>query len=244
MVGRISRGALMQELPQANPWWRTPCWATDDPHLSEVATAPFTWTPTVLDDVAPPNLYALRGPRRVGKSTVVKQAIARLLRQGVDPRRVFYFAADALGTYRDVINLFQTAATLFPDTADQPRYFFVDEISAVPEWQRGVKWLRDNTTNRRDCIVVTGSSARDIAAGTTFLAGRCCRWRSPTSSGAPASLSRRRRACPWTRSSAPTAARPARRRSSTSVRWSRRTRPTCSSAASRAPSSTTTGPRA
>ena len=172
MVGRISRGALMQELPQANPWWRTPRWAKDDPHLSEVATAPFTWAPTVLDDVAPPNLYALRGPRRVGKSTVVKQAIARLLQQGVDPRRVFYFAADALGTYRDVINLFQTAATLFPDTADQPRFFFVDEISSVPEWQRGLKWLRDNTTNRRDCIVVTGSSARDVASGTTFLAGR------------------------------------------------------------------------
>src|SRR5438128_4989978 len=172
MVGRISRGALMQELPQANPWWRTPRWAKDDPHLSEVATAPFTWAPTVLDDVAPPNLYALRGPRRVGKSTVVKQAIARLLQQGVDPRRVFYFAADSLGTYRDVINLFQTAATLFPDTADQPRFFFIDEISAIPEWQRGVKWLRDNTTNRRDCIVVTGSSARDVASGTTFLAGR------------------------------------------------------------------------
>ncbi|MGI8554334.1 MAG: ATP-binding protein [Dehalococcoidia bacterium] len=36
----------------------------------------------------------------------------------------------------------------------------------------GVKWIRDNTSAASDCIIATGSSARDIAAGTTHLAGR------------------------------------------------------------------------
>ncbi len=35
-----------------------------------------------------------------------------------------------------------------------------------------MKWVRDNTAVEGDCIVVTGSSARDIAGGTADLAGR------------------------------------------------------------------------
>ena len=53
---------------------------------------------------------------------------------------------------------------------DQPRYFFIDEVTSIPEWQRGVKWVRDNTRAAEDCIVCTGSSSSDIAAGTAYLA--------------------------------------------------------------------------
>lgn len=53
-----------------------------------------------------------------------------------------------------------------------PRYFLIDEITAVSDWQRGIKWLRDNTPVASDCVVVTGSSANDVAGGTFHLAGR------------------------------------------------------------------------
>lgn len=108
----------------------------------------------------------------MGKTTLLKQTITRLCGAGVDPRRVCYFPADALSTFTDLINLFQAARMLFPDLADVPRYFLIDELTAIPEWQRGIKWIRDNTPAVGDCIVATGSSARDIAAGSVHLAGR------------------------------------------------------------------------
>lgn len=172
MVRRVQRASLLHDLTTTNPWWTDPSWEIRDPHLRAAQAAPFEWQPGVLSDVAPPNLYTLRGPRRVGKTTVVKQTIARLVRSGVDPRRICFFAADALADYRDLINLFQAARLLFPDLGDVPRYFFVDEVTAVAEWQRGVKWVRDNTLAADDCIVATGSSAGDVAGGTTYLAGR------------------------------------------------------------------------
>jgi len=162
----------VQALTRANPWWTNKNWDAADPQLIAAARAPFERVPRVLADIGPPNLYTLRGPRRVGKSTVLKQTIARLCAEGVDPRRICYFAADALSSFTDLINLFQAARMLFPDLADQPRYFLLDEVTAIPEWQRGVKWVRDNTLVAGDCVVATGSSARDIAAGTTYLAGR------------------------------------------------------------------------
>lgn len=172
MPARAQRGTLVQALTRANPWWTNPQWQITDPQLTAAWRAPFAWTPRVLADIAAPNLYTLRGPRRVGKSTVLKQTVARLCAEGVDPRRVCYFAADALSTFQDLINLFQAARMLFPDLGDQPRYFLLDEVTAIPEWQRGVKWVRDNTPATGDCLVATGSSARDVAAGTTYLAGR------------------------------------------------------------------------
>jgi predicted AAA+ superfamily ATPase len=140
--------------------------------LVAAARAPFERRPAILDDIAAPNLYTLRGPRRTGKSTVLKQTIARLCRDGVDPRRICFFAADALSTFNDLINLFQAALQLFPDLGDTPRYFLIDEVTVVPEWQRGMKWLRDNTPLANHCVVATGSSARDVGAGTAYLAGR------------------------------------------------------------------------
>lgn len=172
MVIRLTRGALLQQLTRVNPWWTQPRWAAADPQLTSAARAPFERFPTVLDDIAPPNLYTLRGPRRTGKSTVLKQTVVRLIAAGLDPRRICFFAADALSTFTDLINLFQAARQLFPDLGDAPRYFLIDEITAIPDWQRGMKWLRDNTEVAGDCIVATGSSARDIAAGTANLAGR------------------------------------------------------------------------
>ena len=171
MAIRAQRGPLIQELTRANPWWRGAAWEATDPQLIAAARAPFQRFPAVLDTITPPNLYTLRGPRRVGKSTVLKQTIVRLLSEGVDAQRIVYFAADALSTFTDLINLFQAALHLFPDQRET-RYFLIDEVTAIPEWQRGIKWLRDNTPVAGDCIVVTGSSARDIAAGTTHLAGR------------------------------------------------------------------------
>ena len=164
--------SFMHELTQLNPWWRTSQWQETDPQLRAAARAPFLRLPAVLDDISPPNLYTLRGPRRVGKSTVLKQAIARLCAQGIDPRRICYFAGDSIATPRDINNLFQAARQFFPDLGNAPRYFFLDEITAVGEWQRGLKWVRDNTLWGEDCIVVSGSSAHDIATGTTHLAGR------------------------------------------------------------------------
>lgn len=171
MTARARRGPLIQELARSNPWWTDPRWETSDPHVLAAARAPYQRRPAVLDDIAPPNLYTLRGPRRVGKSTLLKQTIARLSEK-LDPRRVCYFAADALSSFTDLINLFQAARLLFPDLGDAPRYFFIDEVAVIPEWQRGIKWVRDNSAASADCIVVTSSSARDVAAGSVHPAGR------------------------------------------------------------------------
>lgn len=172
MQGRLTRGMILQQLSRTNQWWTDQRWEHADIQLQTAARAAYQRRPEVLDDITPPNLYTLRGPRRVGKSTVLKQTISRLCGEGIDPHRICYFPADAIETSRDLINVFQAARQLFPDLGDTPRYFLIDEITTVRDWQRGIKWLRDNTPVAFDCVVVTGSSASDVAGGAFHLAGR------------------------------------------------------------------------
>ena len=146
-------------------------WERDDPDLRDAADAPFIYEPAPLAGLAPPGLYVLRGPRRVGKSVEVKRAISTAIAAGVNPRLVFFCSCDGL-TAQDLRRLIvvgqKDTATLEGD-----RYWFLDEVTAVSGWAAAIKELRDgDPVFRGSCVVLSGSSARDLREATKALAGR------------------------------------------------------------------------
>lgn len=155
-----------------NRWWRTPQgWELDDPDLRRLRDAPLQYEPDPLHDIVPDGLYVLRGPRRVGKSVEIKRAVVRLLSAGVDSRRILHFACDGL-TAADLRRLVRVGRDQLTRQVAEPRYWFLDEVTAVPEWFTAIKWLRDNTGLGEDCVVLTGSSARDLEEARKELAHR------------------------------------------------------------------------
>jgi predicted AAA+ superfamily ATPase len=167
----VNDGQLRRLLTDRSTWWRDPKWARDDPDLREVADAPFVYEPEPLADLRPSGLYVLRGPRRVGKSVEVKRAVSTAIGRGANPRLVFFCSCDGLRA-QDLRRLIvvgqRDTVTLSGD-----RYWFLDEVTAVPGWATVLKELRDgDPTFRRSCVVVSGSSARDLRDATKALAGR------------------------------------------------------------------------
>ncbi len=58
-------------------------------------------------------------------------------------------------------------------TLPGPRHWLLDEVTAVPGWSQTIKELRDqDTTFREACVVLTGSSARDLEQARKDLADR------------------------------------------------------------------------
>ena len=168
----MKRGEAQQTLAATNRWWRDPTgWTSDDPDLREARRAPFRYQADVLADLAQGGLYILRGPRRVGKTVAVKDAIRDLVASGTPPRRIVHMAADGLRS-RDLGLLVDAADALMP--AEGHRYWFIDEITGIVDgWPERVKWLRDNDARfRTDTVVLTGSSAADLNQATKALAGR------------------------------------------------------------------------
>lgn len=162
---------LRRLLTERSPWRARTGWEADDPDLRAAARLPLDYEPQPLADIRPPGLYVLRGPRRVGKSLELKRAVTQLLAGGADHKTVFYCSCDGLSRQdlRRLIAQGHSATRTLPGS----RYWLLDEITAVADWSQTIKELRDQDTNFREaCVVLTGSSARDLEQARKDLADR------------------------------------------------------------------------
>lgn len=166
----MNEGQLSRRLIEQNTWWSTLQWAHDDPDLRAIRTAPFDYRPEPLVGIVPDGLYLLLGPRRVGKSVELKRAVASLVSSGVEPRRIVFFSCDGMNA-GDLGRAFRVGRNLSM-TITGPRYWLVDEVTSVPGWTHAIKAQRDSTPLREDCVVLTGSSSRDLQDSVWDLAGR------------------------------------------------------------------------
>jgi uncharacterized protein len=167
----VNDGQLRRLLLEHSPWRARTGWERDDPDLRAASRLGLDYAPAPLAGIEPPGLYVLRGPRRVGKSLELKRTVARLIQQGVDPKTIFYCACDGLSA-QDLRRLVATGHNA-ARTVGGPRWWLLDEVTAVRGWSATVKQLRDqNTQFREGCVVLTGSSARDLREATKDLADR------------------------------------------------------------------------
>ena len=164
---------IIDELKEQNSWWLDRSAIKQDLHLKELEGLPFQRIPKLLSEieVKSSKLYTLRGPRQVGKTTLLKILIRDILREDVPPQAITYFPLDLVTDYREIVEIVRSVTELFPEVSGQ-RYFFLDEISSVPNWQRAIKYIRDSNLGRNDFFLLTGSSARDIRRGAERLPGR------------------------------------------------------------------------
>ena len=169
----MNEGQLSAQVRRDSPWWATSEWAQADPDLTEAAASGISYHPSPLGSLAPDGLYLLYGPRRVGKTVSTKRAIEQLLRDGVDPKRIVRVAADGWKA-NDLGMLYQHVTRVATrQLGDASRYWFIDEITATSgEWWSILKNLRDNTSLRSDCVVLTGSSNAGLDEAVKALAGR------------------------------------------------------------------------
>ncbi len=122
----------------------------------------------------------LRGPRRVGKTVLLRQIVEQLLNSGVAPRRILYVPFDELPTLGGLREPVLAIARWYEGqiTGDsfnaaarrgEPVFLLLDEVQNLDSWAPQLKNLVDNHAVR---VLVTGSSSLKIEAGRDSLAGR------------------------------------------------------------------------
>src|SRR3989344_7125805 len=83
-----------------NPWWADKEAINEDAKIKEFLTATVKWRPRIIKympldrDV----IYSVRGPRQVGKTTLVKITIKNLLDKNTNPINILYYACDLIRT--------------------------------------------------------------------------------------------------------------------------------------------------
>lgn len=119
-------------------------------------------------------VVGLAGVRRSGKTFLFFDAIRRLAERGVDRRRLIYlnFEDDRLQPLRaeELDLVLRCQRELFPETAGQRVFLFLDEVQNAPGWERWVRRLQDTEDVE---LFVTGSSSRLLTRDlSTALRGR------------------------------------------------------------------------
>jgi hypothetical protein len=164
-----------------NSWWSDPGWRpADDLHLAAAAGAPFRWDPRPFDpdDLASGAVFTLRGLRQSGKTTLAKRLIADRVAAG-HARRTCYLTLQTVTTADELREAIELVLRLWPD-APGDWLFVLDELTFVPDWARLIVYLREHhRAFRTATVLLTGSSAFDLAASADLLHGRRGRWHRP-----------------------------------------------------------------
>ncbi|MCG2690823.1 ATP-binding protein [Candidatus Parcubacteria bacterium] len=147
-----------QDLALKNDWWE------NDQYKAEEAK----WEKrdlynVIVDNIEHPLMLNIVGLRRVGKSTIVKQLICRLLEEKVEPKNIFYFLFDYASQIQKAEFLDEVLSVYFKDIISKPSlslnkrvYILLDEIQYIEDWQSVLKKYYD-LSGKKIKFIITGS---------------------------------------------------------------------------------------
>jgi len=119
-------------------------------------------------------IIVLKGIRRSGKSTIIKQLMKELIKKGVNKKQILYLNLEDYGFANNLnINLFDEVLQAYKKYSKNNKkiYFFIDEAQKIDSWE---KWVRTKyDLNEGIKFIVTGSSASLLSKEfSTLLTGR------------------------------------------------------------------------
>lgn len=154
--------ALQETYYALNPWWEGSVPDTGIPRPSYLNALGSALDRTQIE--------VLVGGRRVGKTTLVRQLVARCLEQRIAPRDVLYLALDhpRLSALRISDHLRRLRALLGHERRHK-LWLMLDEVQESPDWESELKAIHDLENVK---LVCTGSTAALIASQGGKLTGR------------------------------------------------------------------------
>lgn len=159
----VSDQQVVEHLKQLNPWWASGRMDADT--LSLRPRAYLGLVQQLLADARLRRAVVLLGPRRVGKTVLIRHLIAELLQRGVPGQCVAYVEMDHPllhgQSLADLVKHFDAVAPGGEDT----RYLFFDEVQSHKEWEKHLKPLVDHRPDLR--ILVSGSAAAALKRQST-----------------------------------------------------------------------------
>jgi predicted AAA+ superfamily ATPase len=167
----MDRAEVLAVLNRMNTWWNgepVPESIYEDHRRRDFYTL-FT---KVRDDR---EIVTIRGPRQVGKTTIVGQLIDELLPEDVsrhekervfvphDPETILYLNIDNSQILSDPEGIIDESLQAYQDSVlgksfrnlDDDVYVFIDEIQKCPNWEGKLKYYTDTYSNLN--FIVTGS---------------------------------------------------------------------------------------
>lgn len=150
-------------LVESNPWWKTPF--TLEYKERDIYT-------NISKFLALPQIIALTGLRRVGKTTLLLKIIQETIQKKFNPQNILYFSFDEFRE-TDIRDVLKEYEHLMQKNLATGQYFLLlDEIQKVKNWEEQLKRLYD-IYSKNIKIIISGSESLFIKKRSKeTLAGR------------------------------------------------------------------------
>jgi len=149
-----------------NPWW--------DESFTFNYKEREIYTTEIKKQVPSPQIIALTGIRRVGKTTILYKIITDYITQKTDPKSIFYFSFDSTQNI-DLMDLLEEYELITKKSIKKDKIILCfDEIQKVDDWENKLKSIYDIHKLKGDIkIYISGSESLFIKKKSKeSLAGR------------------------------------------------------------------------
>lgn len=143
----------------------------EDPSLRRAAKQPFTYISPLIHSLnfQQPGVFMLTGGRQVGKTTLLKQWIVKLLTDGsIAPDRIIFMAGELI---RDDAQLRHDITAELTDQKGM-HIIIIDEVNYVKNWDKTVKFLADSGALDQTVLLLSGSDSAILREAMKRFAGR------------------------------------------------------------------------
>lgn len=143
----------------------------EDPHLRRAALQPFSYVSPLVNtpEFLEPGILMITGGRQVGKTTCLKQFIAKLLNEGrIRPDHVSFMTGELI---RDDDELRREVVSELEGKRGW-QVIVVDEIGYVKDWDKAVKFLADAGSLETTTLILSGSDSAILREAMKRFAGR------------------------------------------------------------------------
>jgi uncharacterized protein len=160
----VTESEIRQRLRLDNPWWRDG--KVEDYLAPPSRRAHFEPFFKLVTNREVQRAVILMGPRRVGKTVLIRQVIDQLIKDGARPEDTLYLSLDTpvytgLGLEK-ILRIHWSEEEILDR---RPRWVFFDEVQYLRDWERHLKSLVDAIPNIR--FVVSGSAAAALRLKST-----------------------------------------------------------------------------
>lgn len=153
----VPRSQIVERLKLENPWWSGPPVIRED-YKSYKHRSFFKPFFKLVKSDDPRRAVVMLGPRRVGKTVMIHQAVQALFDEGVPPHTIGYVSVEH-PIYTDLS--LDDLVALYVEASGwqhgETAYLFFDEIQYMREWERYLKVMVDQRRELK--LIVSGSAA-------------------------------------------------------------------------------------
>lgn len=142
-----------------------------DPHLQNLYQQPYQYVHPLVKQLptSTPGIYSIGGGRQIGKTTLLKLWVEKLIINGTNPQSIRFLTGELITNFESLVNLIMEFIAQHPNSLS---FLIIDEITYVNEWDRAIKFCADAGYLKHCIVVLTGSDLTLMQAARMTFPGR------------------------------------------------------------------------